>query len=189
MVHVNDILDFLVAKSAAPSTMGAQLDRLRYGIQLQPDPFRQRAEVEDHLLNQAVLLRCIDTFAGRQEFSVSTRQRKAADSGYKALSKIHEKTKGRPQGQIALEILRAYHERAKKGAEDPGLAAIYYFVARVAPDVAPELPTIKDGADLATIFKSGNAKRARSFACEAYADALLALTEHVRVFNKKEAKA
>lgn len=188
MVHVNDILDFLVAKSAAPSNFGAQLDRLKYGVQLQADPHRQRAEVEDHLLQQAVLLRCIDTFAGRQEFSVSTRQRKAADSGYKAISKIQESAKLYPQGQIALQILRAYHERARKGAEDPGLVAIYYYVSKIAPEMAPPLPALKSGEDLATAFKAGHAKRVRSFVCEAYADALLALTEHVRVFNKKQGK-
>lgn len=188
MIHVNDVLDFLVSRSAAPSSFGAQLDRLRYGVQLQSDPHRQRNEVEDHLLNQAVLLRCIDRFAERQEFSVSTRQRKSADAGYKALTKIHESNRTLSQGFIALSVLRAYQERAKKGAEEPGIVAVYNYIVSIAPDAAPPVPMPKNGKDLAETFRAGQAKRARAFACEAWADARLALEEHVRVFNKAEAK-
>lgn len=189
MIHVNDVLDHLVARSAAPSTIGAQLDRMRLGFQPTPDPFRMKSEVEDRLLEQAVLLRCISEFSERQEFSVTTRQRKAADAGYKVLTKLQEKAKI-AQGTIAINILRTYHERAAAfraknvQGQEKALASVYYYLVALAPSVAPP-PSLKDG-DLETAFRTGKAKRARNLACEAYADALLALQNHVRVFNKKE---
>ncbi len=185
MIQVADVLDFLVSsRSHAPSTMGAQLDRLRFGIQITPDPFRARSEVEDHLLQQAVLLRCIDEFSKREEFSITTRQRKAADAGYKALIKIQAlATVLRSQGSIAIGILRAYQERAK-GSQECGLVSVYGFIHDIAPKSIPIPP--KGDEDLLQAFRSGAAKRARNMACEAYADSLLALQNHVRVFNKKE---
>lgn len=181
MIQVIDILDFLVARSCAPSTMGAQLERIQYGISLTPDPFRQRDDVEDHLLHQAVLIRCIDEFSRRETFSVTTRQRKAADAGYKALTKIHESATDYPQGSLAIGILRAYHERSTQ-SQERGLVAVYQYLSSIAPEVIPA-PTKND---LLESFRTGTAKRARNFACEAYADSLLALQNHVRVFNRKE---
>ena len=39
--------------------------------------------------------------------------------------------------------------------------------------------------DLLQAFRSESAKRARAVACEAYADALLALQNHVRIWNRR----
>lgn len=183
MIKVPEVLDFLVAKSCAPSTMGAQLDRLRTGVHLTPDAFRQKSDVEDHLLAQAVLIRCIDQFSKRESFSTSTRQRKAADAGFKVLTQISESAKSRSQGSIAVGILRAYQERST-ASPARGLVAVYEFISSITPSLVPPLP--KDIKDVVVAFDKGTAKRARSFACEAYADALLALEGHVRVFNKKE---
>jgi len=186
MVHVSDILDSLVARSSAPSTMGAQLDRVMFGIQLTPDPFRQKADAEDQMLQEAVVIRCIDTFSVREEFSVTTRQRKAADAGFKVLTKLHDRS-GKPQGSIAIGILRAYHERctcSKGQSEERGLVSVYQYLTSIAPDSVPPPP--KNEPDLVMAFRTGVAKRARAMACEAYADALLALSGHVRAFNKKE---
>lgn len=182
-VSVADVLDFLVSKSRAPSNFGAQLDRLRFGIQSDPDPFRARNDVEDHLLTQACLIRCVDDFSSRHEFSISTRQRKAADSGYKVLSKLQEKalTKRTPQGTIALGILRAYHERCLQN-QDRGLVAIYGYLNAIAPEV---MPTCPGEGELVDLFRRPAGKKVRATACEAYADSLLALRNHVRVWNKK----
>lgn len=180
-IQVSDVLDFLVARSMAPSTMGAQLDRMRDGIQSAPDPFRARDDVENHMLQQAELIRCIDDFTSRQEFSVTTRQRAAA-AGYKVLEKFQKST-GRRQGEIGIGILRAYHEWSTQSTER-GLLSVYQYLAIIAPSLVPPPPKNLD-TNLLQAFRIGTAKRARNVACEAYADSLLALQNHVRVFNKK----
>lgn len=181
-IQVSEILDFLVGRSAAPSTMGAQLDRLKYGLHSSPDPFRARDEVESNLLHQAVLIRCIDDFAGRHEFAVPARGSQATSSGYKILERIQKACK-KGQGDIALHILRAYHERCTQ-SQERGLLEIYTYLSQIAPMSVPTPP--KDTIDLLQAFRSNEAKRARAIACEAYADALLALNNHVRIFNKLE---
>lgn len=182
MVQVADVLDFLVAKSQAPSTMGAQLERLKYGIQIAPDPFRQREDVESHLLKQAGLIRCVDDFADRQEFNPP---RKVDSAGYKIILKIQKETRPqRAQGAIALGILRAYHERCTGvNNQERGLLEVYNFILSIAPRVVPSPP--KNTDDLLMAFRTGTAKRARATAAEGYADALLALQNHCRVWNKK----
>jgi hypothetical protein len=181
-VQVADVLDHLVARSASPSSFGAQLDRLKYGLQPTPDPFRARDEAENHLLEQATLLRCVSDFSSKEEFVVLPRQRKAAAAGYKLLERIHIASKY-PQGGIALGILRAYHERSTQ-SQERGLVEVYNFLFAIAPTVCPPLP--KQETDLLQAFRSGNAKRARTLACEAYADALLALQQFVRVWNARQ---
>lgn len=178
-ILVSDVLDFLVSKSAAPSTFGAQLDRLKYGVHVAPDPFRAREEAENHLLQQAALLRCIDDFAKRDVFHSQTRQRTGIVGSFKMLSKFQQ-VANRGQGEIALGILRAYQEWCTQ-SQERGLAAVYNFLVGIAPSVAPPLPK----GDLLQAFREGTAKRARAAACEAYADSLLALQYHVRVWNKR----
>lgn len=189
MIHVQDILDHLVTRYAsAPSTMGAQLERMRYGVHSTPDPHRARAEAEDHMLKQANLLRCIEAFETRQEFfsGVSVRGRGASSAGgYKILEKIQKATK-KGQGAIAMGILRAYHERVtctRGQSQERGLVEVYNFLASIAPDAVPK-PTKSAEADLLQAFRSGTLKRAHELACEGYADALLALRQHVEIWNR-----
>lgn len=187
MIHVQDILDHLVTRYAsAPSTMGAQLERMRYGVHSTPDPHRARAEAEDHMLKQANLLRCIEAFETRQEFYVPVRGRGASSScGYKVLEKIQKSTK-KGQGAIAMGILRAYHERVtcvRGQSGERGLVEVYNFLASIAPDAVPKPPKSAEG-DLLQAFRTDAAKRAREVACEGYADALLALRQHVEIWNK-----
>lgn len=164
--------------------MGAQLDRMRFGVQTTPDPFRARDEVEANLLHQAVLIRCVDDFARRSEFSVPSHLRAGNAGGYKILEKIQKASK-KGQGEIALCILRAYQERATQ-SQERALLEVYHYLASVAPGAVPTPP--KSEPDLLQAFRTNAAKRARGVACEAYADALLALQNHVRIFNKMESK-
>lgn len=181
-IQVSDILDHLVTRYAsAPSTMGVQLDRMRYGVHSTPDPHKARAEVEDHMLRQANLLRCIDEFAARHEFSVPARGPAAAGGGYKILEKIQKATK-KGQGAIAIAILRAYQERSTQ-SQERGLVEVYNYLASIAPSVVPKPP--KGDHDLLQAFRAETAKRARAMAAEAVADALLALQNHVRIWNRK----
>lgn len=165
--------------------MGAQLDRLRFGLQTQPDPFRAREEVESHLLQQAVLIRCIDDFERRVEFAIPKRGPSVSQDGFKTLEKL-QKASHRGQGEIALGVLRAYHERCTSIGMSPerGLLEVYNYLLAVAPSVVPSPP--KDETDMLQAFRLNTAKRARSLACEAYADALLALQRHIRIFNARE---
>lgn len=162
--------------------MGAQLDRLRYGVSITPDPFTARDEVENHLLQQAGIIRCIDAFARRKEFDGESRHPKAITE-YKALVKIQKHTFGfKPQGEIALGILRAYHERCTQSKER-GLLEVYNYLRSIAPVAIPPPP--KEIEDILQAFREGTAKRARSISCEAYADSLLGLQRHVRLWNNK----
>lgn len=171
-ISVDAILHFLVARTNAPSSFGAQLDRLRFGIHTPPDPFRARADAEDAMLATAALLRCLDDFKGRADFGPE----------YKALQKVQLKSSPKlDQGYIALGALRAYHEWSSQ-SQERGLVEVYHFVEKCAPGYAPPPP--KDEPDVLQAFRTNKAKRARSKAAEVYADALLALQQHVRKWNR-----
>lgn len=176
-VAVNDILDHLVARSAAPSTLGAQLDRLRYGTHSAPDPFRARDDAENHMIQQAGLLRCISEFTSRQEFGTK----------YGTIEKL-QKGSGLPQGYLAIGVLRAYHEwcTCQQSSQERGLIAVYQYIHGVARNAVPEPPASE--LDLLQAFRTGKAKRARGMSAEAYADALLALQAHVQVWNRRHRK-
>lgn len=157
--------------------MGAQLDRLRYGTSSPPDPFRAQSEAEDRMIQEATLLRCISTFGARQELRTN------ASTPYRTLEKIQRAAStNTPQGLIAIEILRSYQEWSTK-SQERGLTAIYQYLTRVAPSIVPALPSSTDD-DLVTLFRKGKAKRARDFAAEAYADALLSLGGFLHTYNR-----
>lgn len=174
-VSIDSILHFLVARTSAPSSFGAQLDRLRFGVHSQPDPFRARADVEDNMLAQAQLLRCLDEFTARQDFG----------SLYKSLQKVQLKSSPKlDQGYIALGALRAYHEWCSQ-SQERGLVEVYRFLEKISPGYVPPPPD--DEPDLLQAFRTNKAKRARSRAAEVYADALLALQAHTKSWNRKHA--
>lgn len=174
-VKIDDILHMLVSRSAAPSTFGAQLDRLRFGLQATPDPFRAREEVENAMLDQAVILRCMDDFVTRQEFRGNV---------VTALDKVQKLTRPKlSQGYIALSTLRAYQEWSTQ-SQERALVAVYHYLASIAPAFVPPPP--KNEPDLLLAFRTNKAKRARSKAADVYADSLLALGNHVTSWNKRE---
>ncbi len=170
-ISVHDILDFLVSRGGTPSNLGAQLERLRDGTTGCQDPFRSRDEVETNMLRMATIIRCIDEFEVRQELSP-----KGQD-----IEKLNRYAQ-LPEGRIAIGILRAFHERPS--SPERGLVEIYRFIAKIAPRGVPSIP--KDCTDLLQAFRDGEAKRCRFIACSVYADALLALQHHVRVFDKQQ---
>jgi len=175
VITVDDILHHLVARSAAPSTMGAQLDRMRFGLSSQPDPFQARDDAESRMMDQAALLRCMDHFATRQE----CRGKNAMEC--KMLARIQRFTR-MPQGAIALAVLRAYQEW-RTYSDARALVAVYNYVRSIAPAVTPNPP---DG-DIYQAFRTGEAKKAVAFAAEAVADSLLALQQHVATWGKRNA--
>lgn len=158
--------------------MGAQLDRMRFGLATTPDPFRARDDAENQLLEQAALLRCIDDFALRQDF----RSYKVASIS--KLEKIQKATNPRlPQGYIALNVLRSYQEWSTN-SQERALVAIYRYLSTITPDAIPTPP--KGEEDLVQAFRLGKAKRARDLCAEIYADALLALGGHVTTWNRRK---
>lgn len=170
-VHVADVLDALVATTSAPSNFGAQLTRLRDGLSGTQDPFRARDQVEENLMHQAAIIRCTDAYAARRTLGI-----------YKpaVIEKIQKETHA-DQGRIALAILRAYHERSTASMER-GFVEVYRILRRIAPKTTP--PTDED-TELLQLFREGKAKRCRNFAAEAYADSLLGLQFHCKVWNKQ----
>ncbi len=171
MITVQEILDFLVSRGGTPSNLGAQLERLRDGTTGTQDPFRARDEVETSMLRMATIIRCVDEFERRLELSPKGQQ----------IEKINRFAQ-LPEGQVALGVLRAYHERPS--SPERGLVEIYRYLSRVAPRGVPTVP--KECDDLLQAFRDGNAKRCRFAAAEAYADALLGLQHHVRLFDKRQ---
>ena len=169
-INLNDILDFLVSRSAVGSNLGAQLEKMRDGTSSQSDPFRSRDEVEANMIRLAGIIRCVDAFAAKQEITPKGQ----------AIEKIN-RTPQFAEGSIALGILRAYHERSS--SPERGLVEVYRFLAKISPRAVPSIP--QDCDDLLQAFRDGNAKRCRFIAAEAYADALLGLQNFVRIYNKK----
>lgn len=176
-VRIDDVLHHLVARSAAPSSMGSQLDRLRTGTFGRPDPFRSRDEAENQIMEQAQLLRCMSDFADRLEFRTAT-------STFRALEKIQKRTNPKlNQGYIALAVLRAYQEWGTQ-SEARALVAVYAYIRSIAPDSVAPPP--KNETDIIQAFRTGKAKRAREFSAEVYADALLALGTFLQTWNKRK---
>lgn len=177
-VSVADILDSLVARSAVPSTLGTQLQRMQEGIYTPPDPHRARDEAENEMISKAELLRCISGFTARNDF----------DAGYGTLEKIQKNCR-LPQGYIAINILRMYQERCpcQQSSQEMGLAAVYRYIAGLAPKAVPSLPSSE--TDLLQAFRTGKAPRARSMAGEAYADSLLSLQGYVQKWNRGQRHA
>ncbi len=171
MIHVADFLDFLVSKGGTPSNLGAQLERLRDGTTGMQDPFRARDEVETGLIKTATLIRCIDEFTERKELS---------PKGQK-IEQVNKHVRCN-EGALAMGVLRAYHEWSSS-SQERGLVEIYRFLAKVAPSFVPPLPV--NSHDLLQDFREGKAKRCRFLAAECYADALIAVQTHVRIFNAK----
>lgn len=177
-IKIDDILGFLVADTLTPSTMGAQLDRLRFGLVTTPDPFQAREDAEARLLEHAELLRCIDQFKAVLEFRPVTS--KAA--GYKTLERIQRGTSPRlSQGAIALNILRVYQHW---GSSRPhrALLAVFGYVRSIAPRMCPTLDL--DLYEALQAFADGRAKRSHDLAASAYADALLALGSFLTKRNR-----
>lgn len=181
-VTIEEILHFLVADTVTPSTMGAQLERLRFGLTTTPDPFRSREDAEAHILEQAEILRTVDAFKAVQEFKPSTP--KAA--GYRTLDKIQRGTLPRLcQGTIALNALKVYQQWSPTPQNEArALVAVYGYVRSIAPRLTP--PLSDHNVELATqAFREGKAKRAKALAADTLADSLLALGSFLQKRNKK----
>jgi hypothetical protein len=177
IIKIEDILHLLVSRSDAPSSMGAQLDRLRFGLTESSNPFQAREDAEDRMLAKAAVLKAMSEFLTRQEF------RGPNASLYRALEKIQRDTQPKlNQGYIAMGVLRAYQERATNGGQERALVEVYKYLGSMAPNVVPTPP--KNEPDLVQAFRTGKAKRARNLAAETYADSLLALGQFLTVWNR-----
>jgi len=142
---------------------------------------------EVRMMRQARILRCIQEFQSTAEFKdryVDGAAVLRKEARFKTLSKLRKST-AYPEGLIAVGILRAYQEWGTQSVER-GLLEVYNYLKNIAPEKVPH--TSKTHADLLQAFREGAEKRARNAACEAYADALLALRDHVIEFNREEAK-
>lgn len=182
MISSEDILSFLVSEGLTPSSFGAQLDRMKFGLSSSPDPFRARDEAEARIMEQAELLRTIEDFKAVPEFRPTT----SRGSGYASLEKVQRAVPGRPcQGSIALAVIKAYQTWGVRSPER-ALVAVYALIRQVAPRLAP--PLDGDVDDMVQSFREGKAGRARTLAVNVYADAILALGIWLSKRNKAKAK-
>lgn len=172
-VHIDDVLNHLVADTIVPSNFGAQLDRLRYGLTGAPDPVKARRDAEDRLLEQAGILRVVDGFAKVEQFRASS----PMGESYKALEKIQRHAR-RPQGQIATGVISAYQKWVTNAGHERGFLAVYAYLAKVAPAITPPVELEFDKA--LQSFRDGTARKAREFATSAYADSILALAAYLK---------
>lgn len=179
-VTVDALLGFLVADTLAPSTFGAQLERLQYGVSSTPDPFRARSDAEDTILEQAELIRCLDAFAAIREFRPAT----ARSDGFKTIEKIQRGTHPvMNQGMIALGVIKAY-EKWGRSKDMRALVAVFDYVRSIAPTKCPSLT--RDVHEAVQLFREGRAARSQELAASAYADALLALSGHCRLWSRRK---
>lgn len=179
----DDILHFLVGDSCTPSNFGAQLERLQFQLAPStPDPFRARDDAEDHILEQAELIRFVDTFRTVKEFRPTT----AKGDAYRTLVKLQRgDSSHRNQGEIAVDVLKAFQRWGTRSAER-GLLAVYVTLRAICPKACAPIDTDVDRA--LQQFREGKVPRARTLAAEAYADSLLALSAQVSIWNKKVAR-
>ncbi len=123
------------------------------------------------MLRMATIIRCVDEFELRAELTPRGQ----------AIEKLNRYAQ-LPEGRIAVGVLRAYHER--QSSPERGLVEVYRYLAKIAPSAVPTVP--REYTDLLQAFRDNNAKRCRFIAAEVYADALLGLQYHVRVFDKRK---
>lgn len=166
-IHMDEVMAHLVADTIVPSTFGAQLDRLKYGIHGHADPVKARKDAEDHILEQAELIGVIDRFAKIDQFRPA----------YKLLEKIQRHAR-RPQGQIALGVMGAYQKWVTNAGNERGFLAVYAYLAKIAPSISPPVAPEFDKA--LQSFRDGSARQARDYAAGAYADSILALSAYLK---------
>lgn len=168
---VDEILHFLVADTMAPSSFGAQLDRMKFGLSPNINPFQARDDTESSIMRNAEILRVLREFSEVQEF----RPASSRTVGFRALSKIQRGASGPiRQGQIALGILRSN----QPWSGDRGLVEVFWFLRKIAPKACPTLDLTT--LDAVQAFREGSAKRSKALASEALADAILALGSFLR---------
>lgn len=173
MIKIDDVLHFLVANTLTPSTLGAQLERIQFGLFTTPDPFRARDDAELRILEQAELLRAVDQFTEVPQFTPPT----ARGLQFANLNRIQRGTSPQLcQGAIALNILRAYQQWSPTpNNQERALVAVYGYIRSINPKICPSFENDTNAVLAAQSFREDKAKRAKQLAAGAYADALVAL--------------
>jgi hypothetical protein len=90
---------------------------------------------------------------------------------------LHKRAPSKGQGVLVVGCLRAYHEWALYSKER-ALAEVYVWAERC-------VGLDGDGAEVAQAFRLGKDGNARKAAAKLYSDALTALSDWVRVWNRK----
>ncbi len=101
------------------------------------------------------------------------------------LTKLQAAVKGRCQGELVVQGLRAYEEHRR--SPERALAAVYEWARGHAPKLYP--PVLHTEADLPTAFARGKAPQPRGKAADLYADCFLVLAEFVTDWNRRQMRA
>lgn len=192
-VKLDEVLCFLMARTHAASTMGAQLDQARAIYHGGPnhsafgtagemhvkaplhDVFKAQERAEASMLDGISVARCVDGLGQVREARILKDR--------PAMARLQKACPERGQGELVIGCLRAYEEWRLKSPER-GLAAVYTWAGTLAPLAYPvALPEEHD--TLAQAFREGAAKKARSRASELYGDSYLCLAEWVVHWNMR----
>lgn len=182
-VTLDEVLCFLMAKTATPSTFGQQIEKLEAGAvggkpadgpQMHAKAtFSQHdaSEAENAIFQQVSLIRCVDLLGNMQQNRVMKDK--------SAMRKLQAHS-WRGQGELIVQCLRTAEEWRLR-SEPRALAAVYVWAGSLDPNTYPTV--LHDEADLTQAFMVGKAKAARKKAAELYADCLLVLGEFVQQWN------
>ncbi len=190
VVNINDVLQHLVSKTAAPSSIGSQLDRLadnaadkerdaivtaRPRGQQYGNPYLARDRQERAIADLAPIARCLADLArvNRCEYLEDKAE----------LRRLRRALPHRGDGELVILVLTAYQEWAST-SDKRALAALYSWMHTVAPAMYPA-PKMKQET-LEWAFRGAEAKKAFQRASEAYADAKLVLDAWVTWWNRKQ---
>lgn len=120
-VTYDDVLSFLKPYSLVPSSLGSQLQKLRDGVSIYPDPHRATDMMHTKLLADAAILRCIDTLKKKDSI-----QRYCSTPSLSRFSK----TLNVQEGGVAIGVLLAF-SRWDTISKERGFAEIYSFTRKL----------------------------------------------------------
>ncbi len=181
-IEVNDVLEYLASRTQVPSSLGSQLEELKYGTS---GTGGGGGDAEQAMLNRANLANCVDELSKQQHVKFACTD---------VLPQFARKIRARP-GAVAVAVVRAYQPwhcdpdaNRPAGSEkigvirgpDRGMAEVYDWMGTM--DRSQKSPGTAPTAEL---FREGTAKSAKIIAAQMLADAEIVVTEWVALWNRK----
>ncbi len=181
-IEVNDVLEYLSSRTQVPSSLGSQLEELKYGTS---GTGGGGGDAEQAMLNRANLATCVAELEKQQHVKFACTD---------ILPQFARKIRARP-GAVAVAVVRAYQPwhcdpdaNRPAGSEkigvirgpDRGLAEVYDWMREIDTSQKPVT-----GVPTAELFRDGLAKQAKILAAQMLADAEIVVTEWVTLWNRK----
>jgi hypothetical protein len=201
-VSVQAVRDALASDTAAPSALGASLERAAQGGSRSTDYRRAQAAQEQRLLEHAAVIRCLDALSAtpnlfRAGEACVTLRRFAKENALAegavvvAVLRAYEPWGGRVRLPTKEERQAAVDARLEAPAwvrdEARGLLEVHEWMRR--QDATERAPVLGKEATALDAFRAGKAKCARDRAASMLADATLALDGFVKAWNARPSVA